>query len=129
MAHLIKQTLSVWQGADGQIAEIVHDGVSDDKNAIERWSEVDLLLEPRKEIKVDILLDDNTRLTLGVDAIPYIFPDRKAVLVIFGDKSPEDLTLDYFPPPHNAAVYNADGSLRFQLQNPLGEGYSFFFGA
>ncbi|MCK6265876.1 hypothetical protein KP803_21700 [Vibrio sp. ZSDE26] len=44
--------------------------------------------------------------------------DRSGVLVIHNVE--EDMSdYSFLPPPNNAAVYNADGSLRFILQNPL----------
>ncbi|CZF86962.1 hypothetical protein [Grimontia marina] len=47
-----------------------------------------------------------------------VLDDRSGVLVIH---NVDDDRADYsfLPPPNNAAIFNADGSLRFVLENPL----------
>lgn len=47
-----------------------------------------------------------------------VLDDRSGVLVIHNVKG-DVIDCAFLPPPHNAAVFNADGSLRFVLQNPL----------
>ncbi|WGV98811.1 hypothetical protein QF117_02290 [Vibrio sp. YMD68] len=47
-----------------------------------------------------------------------VLEDRSGVLVIH-DVNEEVTDCPFLPPPNNAAVFNADGSLRFVLQNPL----------
>ncbi|MCU4121198.1 hypothetical protein N8A90_19140, partial [Variovorax sp. N23] len=54
-----------------------------------------------------------------------ILPDRSGVLVLFkADDAPQG-ELMHYAPPNNAAIFNADGSLRFQLPNPFGASGSF----
>lgn len=44
--------------------------------------------------------------------------DRSGVLVVY-PKEPSPIDRDfYLPPPHNAAIFNADASLRLTLLNP-----------
>ncbi|TAK99769.1 MAG: hypothetical protein EPO09_00625 [Aquabacterium sp.] len=47
-----------------------------------------------------------------------ILVDKSGVLVVYS-KEPSHLDKDfYLPPPHNAAIFNADASLRLTLANP-----------
>ncbi|MEZ8824086.1 hypothetical protein AB6E04_06970 [Vibrio amylolyticus] len=47
-----------------------------------------------------------------------LLDDKSGVLVIH-DVNDDVTDCSFLPPPNNAAVFNADGSLRFILQNPL----------
>lgn len=64
-------------------------------------------------------------MALPFRTIADILPDRSGVLAIFshGEYVDPDGT-DVFPAPNNAAVFNADGFLRFQVRIPRGrEGF------
>lgn len=65
------------------------------------------------------------RVLLPTNEIAHILPDRSGVLVLFkADDAPRG-ELTHYAPPGNAAIFNADGSIRFQLQNPFGAVGSF----
>lgn len=116
MTQLISQIVNVWRGSDGSIAEVVWDGSSLD--AIEKWKCVDSLPDPVDQIATYFLLDDGT-----ISNLPFLrsrgqrLPDRTGAVIIFdsGKYTKPDST-DHFPAPNNAAIFNADGSLRFQLK-------------
>ncbi|TAK99771.1 MAG: hypothetical protein EPO09_00635 [Aquabacterium sp.] len=108
------------RGADGLEAIVFIDG--DERSTDERWAEVRKLVQPKVELGCAIWLEDGTKVTLPFTALPWILPDRTGVLVLFesGEYTHQDGT-DVFAPPNNAAIYNADGSLRFQLRFPAGD--------
>ena len=62
---------------------------------------------------------------LVLDDLPHLLPNRTGVLIVFASSTPLPHASVHFLPPHNAAVINADGSLRFQLKNPCGDEGSF----
>jgi hypothetical protein len=66
-------------------------------------------------------LSDDTRTILSTTEIAHILPDRTGVLVLFDSNKPAPARSVHFVAPNNAAIFNADGSLRFQLKNPWGE--------
>lgn len=123
MRVLVSKVLGLWRGADGKTAEVGYEG--SDRDHPRRWADVDALLEPRMQFQTAIELDDGTRVLLPTNEIAHILPDRSGVLVLFkADDAPQG-ELMHYAPPNNAAIFNADGSLRFQLQNPWGKYGSF----
>lgn len=76
---------------------------------------------PTKTIAQKLLLDNKAEVLLPFLDFAWILPDRTGALVLFkeGEYTHPDGS-DVFPKPNNAAIYNADGSLRFQLQLPAG---------
>lgn len=75
------------------------------------------LAPPKGEVESFLILTDGTRVTLPFCCIAYRIPDKTGVVAIFEpgqclNAQGEDM----FPRPHNAAIFNADGSLRFQLK-------------
>lgn len=114
MTVSISQTGTVWQGADGGTAEVLADGKTTD--AIEAWADADKLAPPLRELESFIILADGTRVTLPFCGITYLTPDRTGVVAIFSPgQYLNSVGEDMFPPPHNAAIFNADGSLRCQV--------------
>lgn len=72
-----------------------------------------------------LVLDDGAEVVIPINETPHILPDRTGVLVVFNKVSPTSCSPEFpwfFNSPNNAAIYNADGSLRFQLQSAHGEG-------
>jgi hypothetical protein len=124
MSSLVNMVIGLWRGADGKVAEVVYEQRGELTGPSSRES-VHALKPPRAHFQTAIEHDDNSRVLLPVDEIAHILPDKTGVLVIFdrNRQPPEGLT--YCPPPNNAAIFNADGSLRFQLQNPFGVWGSF----
>ncbi|MET3391087.1 hypothetical protein ABIC33_001726 [Variovorax sp. 1140] len=123
MNGLVSKVIGLWQGADGQLAEVVYEG-DDSQGGIERWRAVDSLKAPCIRLRTRIELNDGRRVTLAIDEIAHILPDRTGVLVLFSNRRrPLDASDDlvHFALPDNAAVFNADGSLRFRLKNPAGK--------
>lgn len=123
---LISQIVTIWQGGDGAIAEFIEDGSPLD--AMDRFERVRALPAPAKEIGTYLLLEDGARFKLPFcRGRAYILPSRTGIAVVFwrGEYLNKDGS-DEFPVPNNAAVFNADGSLRFQLENPHGQGTTFW---
>jgi hypothetical protein len=112
---LVSKTLLVKEGADGKRSHVVTDG-SDEPGEL-RWAAVHRLVQPKKEIETALMLDDGTYIPLSFTELAHILPDRTGVLVIFtpGRYTRPDGS-DVFPSPNNAAIYNADGSLRCQVR-------------
>lgn len=73
---------------------------------------------PHQWLETFLLLDDGTRVSLPVNAVPELLPDRGGVVVVFRVDSqgqPTDSLPADFPDvraPHNAVIFNADGSVR-----------------
>ena len=115
MTSLIAQTGKRWQSVTGEVAEEIVDGGS--LNAIDASAAVWKLLAPIGQVESFLIMDDDSRVVLPFNGLAYRLPDRTGVVAIFepGQYLKPDGT-DYFPYPNNAAVFNADGSLRFQLE-------------
>ena len=116
---LVSKVGWVFRGANGAEAIFFMDG---DKRDVDiRWSEVRALPKPKVVLRTELWLEDEGQIPLPFEAQSSILPDRTGVLVRF--EPGEYLNLngtDVFPAPNNAAIYNADGSLRFQLRIPEG---------
>ena len=77
------------------------------------------------EKRTYIVSDSGSEVVFLAAGIPYIMPDRTGVLVVFKEKPQRFSSAEapwFFVYPHNAAIYDDDGTLRFQLYNPDGEG-------
>lgn len=85
------------------------------------------------ESKKKIIYQDGSEYILPVTASMQVLSDRSGFIIIYdvkpGKFSQETTYPWFFEPPHNAAVYNADGSLRFQLKSPwvTNNAYIFMF--
>lgn len=114
MSVLIEQVGILWQGASGKQANWIVDGSKGD--AIEASQELRALRVPKGEVESFLILTDGTRVTLPFCGIAYRIPDHTGVVAIFEpgqylNAQGEDM----FPRPNNAAIFNADGSLRCQV--------------
>ncbi|CDN89978.1 MULTISPECIES: hypothetical protein [Hydrogenophaga] len=110
----VSKTLLVKQGADGERAQVVIDG-SNEAGEL-RWAAVKALKPPKKEVETALIRDDGTYVPLPFCELAWLLPDRTGVLVIFRPGSyTHPNGSDVFPRPNNAAIFNADGSLRFQV--------------
>ncbi len=72
-----------------------------------------------------LVLESGVEVRLPVHEAAYILEDRTGVLVVFNEKPSKFSTPEFpwfFNCPNNAAIYNADGSLRFQLESTQGTG-------
>jgi hypothetical protein len=123
MIELISKVVGVWQGAGGQQAEIIYDGPGGLSK--ERWEAVDRLPSPRRSVQTFLVLDSGRWIALPCNELAHILPDRPGVLVVFGEQMGVIPNVADVSPPHNAVVFNADGSVRFVLQNPFGNGATF----
>ena len=112
--NLVKYLISVRKTADGKVVEWVDAGISD------RWESykkaTDGLLRPFVALNTKLFQDQGNSVELPFAEPAQILPDRTGILVIFkpGSYIHPDGT-DVFPCPNNAAIYNADGSLRCQV--------------
>ncbi|MFJ2711178.1 hypothetical protein ACIOZM_09820 [Pseudomonas sp. NPDC087346] len=75
-------------------------------------------------VRQALVLDSGVEVDIPIHEPLNILPDRTGVLVVF-NKVPSKFSRPqapwFFAFPHNAAIYNADGSLRFQLHSREGE--------
>jgi hypothetical protein len=122
MSALVAQTGTTWQGADHNTADVLADGKKTD--AIQAWADADKLMPPLKRLESFLILEDGTRVVLPFNGLCYRIPDHTGVIALFepGQYLRADGT-DYFPYPNNAAIFNADASLRCQVHfagDPLG---------
>lgn len=117
MRALIKKITLTWDVGNGKQIEVTYDG--EGKNVYENSKILQSFSRPFKEIKKSIYLQSNEVIDFWIDGAPNILPDKSGFLVIFGG----NMDSEFFcvPPPNNAAIFNADGSLRFLLKNPHGE--------
>ena len=126
MSSLIKEIKTIWEFEGGIVFEqfVRWDGARTSFEEI-RKNMANAKGYVFKRLKRFLVLDNDTRIFIPVKEIPHILPDRTGVLVIFEEK-PSKLNCSeeacFFECPNNAAIYNADGSLRFQLQSPYGIG-------
>ena len=118
--RLVSKTAWVFRGANGAEATVFTDG--DERGGDDRWSEVRALPKPKVVLGTELWLEGNERIRLPFEAQASILPDRTGVLVLFepGEYVSSDGS-DVFSKPNNAAIYNSDGSLRFQLKFPEGD--------
>ncbi|MBK5374452.1 hypothetical protein JFT81_07385 [Pseudomonas sp. TH43] len=75
-------------------------------------------------VRQALVLDSGVEVEMPINESIIILPDRSGVLVVFGQepyKLSSRETPWFFGYPNNAAIYNADGTLRFQVHNPYGE--------
>lgn len=113
----ISKVVATWANDAGDSAEVIYSG--DGAHAEDSWDGVEHILPPRREVQLNLLLDSGQQVVLPFTGIAKILPDKSGVVAIFdpGQYVNPDGT-DHFPYPNNAAIYNADGSLRFQLIVP-----------
>lgn len=78
-----------------------------------------------------IIYEDGSEFILPISESVEVLPDRTGFMVIYG-KEPSGLSKEkkypwFFEQPSNAAIYNADGSLRCQIKSPWKDGYFLSF--
>jgi hypothetical protein len=84
-----------------------------------------------EKIEKKIIYEDGSEFILPISEIMEVLPDRSGFMVIYG-KTPSRFSKEkndpwFFDRPNNAAIYNANGSLRCQIKNPWKDGYIFSF--
>ncbi|WP_166217426.1 hypothetical protein [Pseudomonas atagonensis] len=126
MIDLVVRIKNVVVHADGTVFESFYDwqGNSTDfevEMAQFKYGHVSKVVE----LRTYIVSDKGSEVLFSAAGIPCILPDRTGVLVVF-DEKPSSLDSPdapwFFAYPHNAAIFNVDGTLRFQLYNPNGKG-------
>jgi hypothetical protein len=102
--------------ADNTLYEVIYEGRGENwKNPFEGYEDSP---RPHKWIETFLILDDETRITLPVQDIPSLLPDRSGVVVVFSVDlqghpiNPVPLNFPSIKAPHNAVIFNADGNLR-----------------
>ncbi|WP_166217418.1 hypothetical protein [Pseudomonas atagonensis] len=126
MSQLISEIRTKWEFDDGLLFEqfVRWDGAGtsfdDKKNNI-------LYAQKHSVVRFEryLVLEGGVELRIPVSNMPYILADRTGVLVVF-DEAPSKFDIPEFPwffnYPNNAAIYNSDSSLRFQIKNAHGVG-------
>jgi hypothetical protein len=116
-SQLVRDALIVFQDLNKtKTVEIIFDSVND-KDTIAEWKKAEDFQHPLFRLNNVLLLEDGTRVQLDTCARPTILRDRSGVMVI-SNESDAKHGLRHFEAPNNAAIYNADGTLRFQLISP-----------
>lgn len=116
-AHLVHDALLVYRDPyTNAVAEITIDSVNP-RDSIQEWKKIENFQRPVTRLANILVLDDGTRVSMDTCASPSILRDRSGVIVI-SDESDNSQWLRHFDAPNNAAIYNADGTLRFQLISP-----------
>jgi hypothetical protein len=116
-AYLVRDALLVYQDPfTNVVVEITIDSVNP-RDSIYEWKKIENFQRPVPRLANILVLDDGTRVLMDTCARPKILRDRSGVIVI-SDESDSNHSLRHFEAPNNAAIYNADGTLRFQLISP-----------
>ena len=126
MMQLISEVRTRWGFDDGHLFEefVRWDGVC---TSFDELKKIMIYAQEHKVVSVQqvLVLNNGVEISIPIHGALNLLPDRTGVLVIF-DKEPSKFSCPeapwFFGFPNNAAIYNADGSLRFQLHNPEGEG-------
>lgn len=114
MRSSIKQVGILWQDWNGNQAEWIVDGSKVD--AIEAAQGLRRLGVPKGEVESFLILTDGNRVSLPFCGVAYRIPDHTGVVAIFEPGQYLNTQgADMFARPHNAAIFNADGSLRCQV--------------
>ncbi|MFJ2285192.1 hypothetical protein ACIOUF_02295 [Pseudomonas iridis] len=126
MNQLISEIRTKWEFDDGLLFEqfVRWDGActsfDDTKNNM-------LYAQKHAVVRFEryLVFENGVELRFLVSEMPYILPDRTGVLVVFSEM-PSKFGMSEFPwffnYPNNAAIYNSDSSLRFQLKSAHGVG-------
>jgi len=124
--QLISEIRAMWEFDDGLLFE-----------GFRRWDGTSTSFEDTKRnllyalehvvvgFEQYLVLENGVEVRLPVHETAYILEDRTGVLVVFNEKPSKFSTPEFpwfFNCPNNAAIYNADGSLRFQLESTHGTG-------
>jgi len=114
MTARVRKTVLLWRAADSEQFQYIIDrgGLSDEGNS----EGLRALKRPITQVCSQLLLDDGREISLPFTDFAWIVPDRTGALVIFkpGSYTHPDGS-DVFACPNNAAIFNADGSLRCQV--------------
>lgn len=125
MKALINKVVTVIELDDGVVFErfVSWDGGSTSFDDIKKY----ILYSARHKVikrRQCLVLDNGMEVDIPVLESLNILPDRTGVLVVF-EKNPSKFSIPnapwFFSYPDNAAIYDSDGSLRFQLHNTYGE--------
>jgi hypothetical protein len=104
----------VKRGANGDEAIVFTDG--DTRDGEIRWADVKALPSPKIGLGSEIWLESGEQIRLPFTQLLWILPDRTGVIAIFrAGQYLNPQGEDFFPAPCNAAIFNADGSLRCQV--------------
>ncbi|MDD0968584.1 MULTISPECIES: hypothetical protein [Pseudomonas] len=126
MSQLISEIRTKWEFDDGVLFEdfVSWTGTSTSFDDLKKYA---LYAQEHIVVRFEryLVLENGVEIRLHVSEMPYLLEDRTGVLVVFNEEPSKFSTPEFpwfFNCPDNAAIYNADGSLRFQLQNSSGIG-------
>lgn len=96
---------------------------------VKRWKHISV--HKTIDIKKFLTCSDGSSYEIPFSETISVLPDRTGFITIFGDKPSEFSKIKTYPyffeKPNNAAIYSADGSLRFQLTKPIGDPNEHFY--
>ena len=126
MNQLISEIRTRWECDDGALFEefVSWNGTS---TSFEDTKKNVLYAQEHPVVRLEryLVLENGVEIRLQIGETPYILEDRTGVLVVFNERPSKFSTPEFpwfFDYPNNAAIYNADGSLRFQLKSSYGIG-------
>ncbi|WP_445178645.1 hypothetical protein [Pseudomonas sp. McL0111] len=126
MSYLIDEVRTRWEFDSGLLLEqyVRWDGECTSFDETKK-----IMVYAQKHVVVSfkrvLVLDGGAEVVIPINETPHILPDRTGVLVVFNKVPSASCCPEspwFFNFPNNAAIYNGDGSLRFQLQSAHGKG-------
>lgn len=103
---------------NGEQASVIYSG-SYDHSTIEEWQKIYFLEKPLIQRAIILTLEDCQEIIILVNGSPFIMPSGKEVLIISDQPtSNQKYEIAYYERPHNAAIYNSDGTLCHRLVVP-----------
>lgn len=103
---------------NGEQASIFYSG-SHAHSAIEEWQKIYFLEKPLIQKEIILILEGGQEVVISVSGSPFIMPSGKEVLIISDwPISKKKYKIEYYERPHNAAIYNSDGTFHHQLIVP-----------
>jgi hypothetical protein len=126
VSQLISEIRTKWEFDDGLLFEqfVSWDGAC---TSFEDTKNIMLYAQKHAVVRFEryLAFENGVELRIPVSEMPYILADRTGVLVVFNEV-PSKFGMSEFPwffnCPNNAAIYNSDCSLRFQLKSAHGVG-------
>jgi len=121
VSQLISEIRTKWEFDDGLLFESFcrWDGTSTSFEDTKK-NMLYALEHPVVRFEQYLVLEHGVEVRLPISETPYFLEDRTGVLVVFNEEPSKFSTPEFpwfFNYPDNAAIYNADGSLRFQLRS------------
>lgn len=118
MLYILSAQILFESCVNGDQASVIYSG-SYNHSTIEEWRKISALEKPLIQRVIILKLEGGQEVFIPVSGSPFIIPSGKEVLIISDFTiSNQKYEIEYYERPHNAAIYNSDGTLRHQLIVP-----------